>query len=227
MPETVDPYYGAPQSIYSDEFNFSRGVDGPAGFKLEVPPLHPAMSAGVVPGHGDAQKRDLEKLPRMNSVLALLRDGFHPDSPGGTVSLRDDGNPVLDYPVTDYLWQGLRDAFYKMTEIQFAAGAKQVRLMHLDSPWYPSWSEARKAIAELPMEPHRVRLFTAHQMGGCGMGSDPRESVVNGFGEHHQVANLSVHDASIFPTSIGANPQLSVYALAARNSTRLAHKLQI
>lgn len=225
MPNTVDPYYGAPQSIYSDEFNFSQGVDGPVGFKLEVPPLHPAMSAGVIPGHGEQQVSDLSKLPRMNSVIALLRDGFHPDSPGGTVSLRDDGSPTLDYPVTDYLWQGLRDAFYKMAEIQFAAGARQVRLMHLDSPWYTSWADAKTGIANLPMEPHRVRLFTAHQMGGCGMGSNPEESVVNGFGEHHHVANLSIHDASIFPTSIGANPQLSVYALAARNSTRLAQKL--
>lgn len=225
MPETVEPYYGAPQSIYSDEFNFSGGVDGPAGFKLEVPPLHPAMSAGVVPGHGQQQVNDLSKLPRMNSVIALLRDGFHPDSPGGTVSLRDDGSPVLDYPVTDYLWRGLKDAFYKMAEIQFAAGARKVRLMHLDSPWYTSWAEAKAGIDNLAMEPHRVRLFTAHQMGGCGMGSKPEDSVVNGFGEHHQVSNLSIHDASIFPTSIGANPQLSVYALAARNSTRLAHRL--
>lgn len=112
-----------------------------------------------------------------------------------------------------------------MAEIQFAAGAEKVRPVHLDSDWYSSWAEARTAIADLAMAPHRVRLFTAHQMGGCGMGSDPRESVVNGFGEHHQVPNLSVHDASIFPTSIGANPQLSVYALAARNSTHLAGKL--
>jgi choline dehydrogenase-like flavoprotein len=162
----------------------------------------------------------------MNSVLALMRDGFHPESPGGTVSLRDDGSPVLDYPVTDYLWRGLREAFYKMAEIQFAAGAKKVRLMHLDSPWFSSWSDTRKGIDELAMKIHRVKLFTAHQMGGCGMGHDPSESVVNGFGEHHHLSNLSVHDASIFPTSIGANPQLSVYALAARNSTRLASKLR-
>ncbi|MCG2580206.1 MAG: GMC family oxidoreductase [Marinobacter sp.] len=226
MPEKVDPFYGAPQSIYSDEFNFREGVDGPAGYKLEVPPLHPAMSSGVVPGHGEEQRDSLKQLPWMQSVIALLRDGFHPDSPGGTVNLRDDGSPVLDYPVTDYLWQGLRKAFHTMAEIQFAAGAEQVRLMHLDSPWFNSWSEARAAIDELPMELHRVRLFTAHQMGGCGMGEDPRQSVVNGFGEHHHVSNLSVHDASIFPTSIGANPQLSVYTLAARNSTRLAGKLK-
>lgn len=162
----------------------------------------------------------------MQSVIALLRDGFHEDSPGGTVSLRDDGSPVLDYPVTDYLWKGLRNAFYTMAEIQFAAGAERVRLMHLDSDWYSSWADAKAAIDGFSMEPHRVRLFTAHQMGGCSMGSNPEDSVVNGFGQHHHVSNLSVNDASIFPTSIGANPQLSVYALAARNSTRLAQQLK-
>lgn len=225
MPDTVNPFYGAPQSVYSDEFNFKHGVDGPAGFKLEVPPLHPAMAAAVMPEHGAAQKANLEKLPHMQSLLALVRDGFHPDSPGGTVSLRDDGSPVLDYPVTDYLWAGLREAYLRMAEIQFAAGARWVQLMHLDSPRFTRWPEAKKAIAAIPMELHRARLFTAHQMGGCGMGSDTRESVVNGFGEHHHVSNLSVHDGSIFPTSIGANPQLSIYAFAARNSSRLASKL--
>lgn len=225
MPDKVDPFYGAPQSIYSDEFNFKNGVDGPAGFKLEVPPLHPALSAGVIPEHGQSQVDVMAGLPWTQSVIALLRDGFHSDSPGGTVSLRDDGSPVLDYPISDYLWAGIRRAFYTMAEIQFAAGAKKVRLMHLDSDWYTSWADAKAAIDTLAMAPHRVRLFTAHQMGGCGMGTNPQESVVNGFGEHHQVSNLSVHDASIFPTSIGANPQLSVYALAARNSARLAGKL--
>ena len=225
MPEKVDPFYGAPQSVYSDEFNFSKGVDGPAGYKLEVPPLHPGISSGVIPGHGEAQAGVMEELPWTQAVLALVRDGFHPDSPGGTVSLRGDGSPVLDYPISDYLWTAIREAFLTMAEIQFAAGAEKVRPVHLDSDWYGSWAEAKAAIADLTMAPHRVRLFTAHQMGGCGMGSNPRESVVNGFGEHHHVSNLSIHDASIFPTSIGANPQLSVYALAARNSTHLAARL--
>ena len=57
------------------------------------------------------------------------------------------------------------------------------------------------------------------------MGSDPRRSVVDEFGRHHQLANVSVHDGSIFPTSVGANPQLSIYALAARSAARLAQSL--
>ena len=56
-------------------------------------------------------------------MLALLRDGFHPDSAEGSVGLRGDDTPVLDYRMTDYTWDGIRRAFHTMAEIQFAAGA--------------------------------------------------------------------------------------------------------
>ena len=49
--------------------------------------------------------------------------------------------------------------------------------------------------------------------------------MVNADGRHHQLENLSVLDGSVFPTSIGANPQLSIYGLAARNASRLAQAL--
>ena len=57
------------------------------------------------------------------------------------------------------------------------------------------------------------------------MGADPTTSVVTEAGRHHHVANLSVHDASVFPTSLGANPQLTIYALSARMATGLAYSL--
>ena len=44
-------------------------------------------------------------------------------------------------------------------------------------------------------------------------------------GRHWQVENLSVHDGSLFPTSIGANPQLSVYGLVNKLATGLARAL--
>ena len=62
-------------------------------------------------------------------------------------------------------------------------------------------------------------------MGGCGMGADLRTSVTRGDGRHHQLENLWVFDGSAFPTSIGANPQLSIYGMVARNATRLAELL--
>jgi len=226
MPEPVEPYYGAPQSVYSDEFLWRDGVTGHPGYKLEVPPLHPVMAAAVLPDHGAAMAEQAKHFPHTQSVIALLRDGFHPDSPGGTVSLRDDGSPQLHYPISNTLWEGLRDAYHHMAELQFAAGARQVRAVHMDAGYWNSWSEARQAIDGLPMKAHRARLFTAHQMGGCTMGEDERYSVVNSYGEHHQLSNLSIHDASIFPTSLGVNPQLTIYAIAARNSQRLVKRLQ-
>ena len=225
MPQPVEPYYGAPQSIYSDEFVWKQGTTGRMGFKLEVPPLHPAMAVAVLPLHGNTLQTELQRLPHLQATLALLRDGFHAESTGGEVSLRSDGSPILDYPLNDYLWQGAREAYLRMAEVQFAAGASRVRLVHMDSPSFLRWPEAKQAIQDIPMAPHRARLFTAHQMGGCAMGEDPRTSVVDSYGVHHQVRNLSIHDASIFPTSIGANPQLSVYAFSARNTQRLRAQL--
>jgi choline dehydrogenase-like flavoprotein len=68
---------------------------------------------------------------------------------------------------------------------------------------------------------------SAHVMGGCAMAPDPRAGVVREDGMHHHLRNLSVHDASIFPTSIGANPQLSIYALSARLADALAARLRV
>jgi len=62
-------------------------------------------------------------------------------------------------------------------------------------------------------------------MGGCGMSTGPDEGVVNDEGKFHLLDSLYVLDGSIFPTSIGANPQLSIYGLVARNATRLARHL--
>ena len=44
-------------------------------------------------------------------------------------------------------------------------------------------------------------------------------------GRHHHLENLSVFDGSVFPTSLGANPQLSIYGITARNASRLAKEL--
>jgi choline dehydrogenase-like flavoprotein len=51
-------------------------------------------------------------------------------------------------------------------------------------------------------------------MGTMRMGEDPTISVVRSTGEHHQLRGLFVADGSLFPTSIGAPPQISIFAFA-------------
>ncbi|TBL69833.1 GMC family oxidoreductase [Paenibacillus thalictri] len=59
---------------------------------------------------------------------------------------------------------------------------------------------------------------TAHLMGGCRMGDDPQQSVVNSFGQTHDIPNLFICDASVFVTSGAGNPTNTVMALAARTA---------
>jgi choline dehydrogenase-like flavoprotein len=112
-----------------------------------------------------------------------------------------------------------------MAEIQFAAGARTVTPVHEMARSYTTWSQARAAINALPMNPYLTRIVSAHVMGGCGMGGTDRLGVVRPDGTHWQIDNLSVHDGSLFPTSIGANPQLSIYGLVNKLSTQLARRL--
>lgn len=224
MPGEVHGHAGAPQSVYSDHF-LDGPLDGPAGFKLEAPPIHPILAGITLPGFGGEHARWMRSFPRLQVLIALLRDGFHAEAPGGRVVLRADGWPALDYPMTGYLWEGARRAWLAMAEIQFAAGAASVMPLHEQAAPVRTWREARALIEGLPLRALAARVVSAHVMGGCAMGGDPRTSVVDASGRHHHLANLSVHDASLFPTSLGANPQLTIFAVCARLSTGLARSL--
>jgi choline dehydrogenase-like flavoprotein len=222
MEGKVEGYAGAPQTIYSDHFLDKFPIDGPMGYKLEAPPIHPVLFASTVNGFGQLHADIMANFSRMHAQLALLRDGFHPDSPGGKVELRKDGAPVLDYPLNDYVWDGARRALLSMAEIQFAAGAKRVYPVHELSEGYTNWQEAQAAIKSLPMKPLITRVVSAHVMGGCGMAAQATNGVTRPDGRHWQVENLSVFDGSLFPTSIGANPQLSIYGLITKLAGSLA-----
>ena len=222
MDQKVEAYSGAPQSIYSDHFLDTLPHDGPMGFKLEAPPIHPVLAGITLQGFGEEHSAWMKRLSHMHVAIALMRDGFHPQSTGGTVSIRRDGSPVLDYPISRYVWEGIRHSLAVMVEIQFAAGAKIVMPLHEDATPYRNRGDAKRAIDMLPMAALRTRIASAHVMGGCAMGGDMRQSVTGGDGRHHQLQNLWIFDGSVFPTSIGANPQLTIYAMVARNADQLA-----
>jgi choline dehydrogenase-like flavoprotein len=65
-----------------------------------------------------------------------------------------------------------------------------------------------------------------HQMGTCRMGQDETDSVVNSFGQVHNIPNLFVVGPSSFVgTSGSANPTLTVAALALRTADHLLGRL--
>jgi choline dehydrogenase-like flavoprotein len=88
---------------------------------------------------------------------------------------------------------------------------------------------------ELAMDQHAARLMTAawhaagatdcwtlqrsaHTIGTCRMGASASDSVVDPFGRSHTVENLWICDNSVFPSSLAANPALTIMALALRTA---------
>jgi choline dehydrogenase-like flavoprotein len=97
-----------------------------------------------------------------------------------------------------------RDMATSAAEMLEAAGARNIRL--LDKALDPG--------------------LAIHEMGTVRMGNDPRKSVVNGFGQCHDVPNLFVVDGAILPTSPCQNPSLTYMALASRAACYAAAALR-
>jgi len=69
--------------------------------------------------------------------------------------------------------------------------------------------------------PDALFVEARHCYGGTRMGTDPETSVVDAYGFSHEAPNLGVLGTSTFPTTGGANPTLTVQALAWRTAEHL------
>ncbi|MBV9707440.1 MAG: GMC family oxidoreductase, partial [Chloroflexi bacterium] len=130
--------------------------------------------------------------------LPLL--GMGRDIPNGRMTVQD-GRLYLDWTKkkSGAYFDRLRE---KMEAISDTLGAT-----FLDNPlWYFS------------------RVITAHPLGGCPMGRDITEGVVNAYGEVFNYPGFYIVDGSIMPGPVGANPSLTIAALADRFADRIIEK---
>lgn len=65
-----------------------------------------------------------------------------------------------------------------------------------------------------------------HEMGTARMGRDPATSVLNGWGQAHEVPNLFVSDGAVMTSSASMNPSLTYMAVTARAANHAADLLQ-
>jgi choline dehydrogenase-like flavoprotein len=68
---------------------------------------------------------------------------------------------------------------------------------------------------------HQVRDTGWHLLGTTKMGPDRETSVVNEWGQTHDVPNLYIFDGSTFPTSGGVNPTATIMSVALRQTKHL------
>jgi len=209
-PEPTFPAYGVPDNMWSPKFG-----DGNTGYLVETGSFFPVLNASATLQHGDAlHKIMLDYYPSGAIMYAHHMTGFEQNEEYGRVELDKYGEPELDYKLARSNVKAMQESLEVMSKIHFAAGATSV--LHLRNP--PLEVTPTSGLDEIRKidfaKPQSATIFTVHVMGGCQMNKDQERACVNNDFKLRGMRNLWVVDASIFPTGLGANPQVTIYALA-------------
>lgn len=202
--EPIDGHHGIPQSYECTEhLSFEEGSEK----RIWIIPAfaHPIGTASTLPGFGAAHMKSMRSYRNIAVLTAMLHD-----ESSGRVTASDSGRPVLDYKMNEGDRAALAKGLVACARIMFAAGAKEVTIPAIPPVTVRNVREL-DALDTSFVKPHSVPLSAVHPMGTMRMGDDPKRAVVTSRGEHHQLKGLFVADGSLFPTSIGGPPQISIY----------------
>ncbi len=205
----ISNYHGHPKSFYCDQF---AGSDG---FLLETCMYFPFVTAKNLTGFGPDHSRLMKSMDRMQMILVLALD---PATSGNRVTIDRMGNPVVDYTLSPAVRRALIASMRESARVFFAAGAERVHAPAGTQPFIEARDAARidELIPESGLKLGKVTISSAHLMGGCRMGTNPADSVTDGWGQVHGVPWLFVADASLFPQCAEINPYVTIMALADR-----------
>ena len=145
------------------------------------------------------------------------------DRSSGRIGLASDGSLRASYRLTDDDARRIAFGIARAAEVHFAAGATEV---------YPNVGPVPRltfdGLADFEateIKPAQLRLEAFHPMGTARIAPDARTGVCSADGAVHGLEGLYVADASLFPTSVGVNPMMTVIAFAKRVGAGLAARL--
>jgi choline dehydrogenase-like flavoprotein len=182
---------------------------------LFYPPLTFAVT---LPGWFGKHFDRMKAYDRFASAGVLI--GTEPNGRVKQTSLfRSLFGPVV-YRMTDGDLKKLKRGMARLAQVFFEAGAETVYpatfadVELTASRFRPRPEDILSYLDERIREPEDLTLSSAHPQGGNAMSDDPSIGVVNSQFQVHGYDNLFVCDASVFPTTIRINPQLTIMAIA-------------
>jgi choline dehydrogenase-like flavoprotein len=187
------------------DVGFVRGYHIEAGGRFSMFPNH----AGMLPGFGSAYKKAIHEwygtYINFHAHLEMLPD------PRNFVELDPELKDAWGIPVLKI-------------HLDFHDNERKM-IRHCIERYKELFHILKAEYADIPDGP-LYRGASIHELGTARMGADPKTSVVNSFGQAHDVKNLYVVDGSIFPSATHKNPTETIMALALRASDHMQERLK-
>jgi choline dehydrogenase-like flavoprotein len=178
--------------------------------------IPPAAIAAHIPYVG-AEAWELMRRYNQMIVSGVLVE----DSTTGRVRRSPFGTSVAKYDITALDHERFIKGVKLLSELHFGMGAEFVLLPFAHIPRANSMDDVAKlTVHTAPMD--SLELFTVHLMGTGRMGPARESSVTDLNGQLWDLPGCYVADASLFPTAVGVNPQITIMALA----THVAHAIE-
>ena len=198
--EEVRGWDGVMQSFYVDEWE-------PTGILLEATFTPLAFGGAWLLGAGRSHQRAMLDFGHVGSIGVHLNDRS-----SGRVGLGSEGSLRASYKLTGDDAGRLAFGIARAAEVHFAAGASEV---------YPNIARVGVLkpgdLAEFEaasFKPSELRLEAFHPMGTARIAADPGAGVCGIDGSVNGTRDLYVADGSLFPTSVGVNPMMTIIAFA-------------
>jgi len=199
---------GIPMSYTCHHFGVTNNVQK-GGFLIESIFLPIFQMAIAIPTFAADHKRMMMEFNRYTMAGIMTRD-----EPTGSVLVSYNGNPKLDYALSPQTVNDMARGMAIVSAMWFDIGATSVVTSHMDVPEIKTKADIPKLKEAVRNNPNGLMVGSAHPQGGNKMGSRKEECVVDSDCRVFGFDNLYVCDASVFPTALGVNPQLTVMALA-------------
>jgi hypothetical protein len=146
-------------------------------------------------------------LPKLCGCEVMISDKGQ-----GTVGATADGRAEIQYFYDRQDLEQIKLGLFHTARVILAGGAKSV-FAAVHGVGTHTTAEGLAA-ALVDKEIWDFHMYASHPMATCRMGMDWRTSVIGPTGEAHRLPGLFIADSSVFPTSLGVNPQLTTMAMA-------------
>ena len=162
----------------------------------------------MMPGWFRDHFENMRRYPHLSCIGVVVGSQRN-----GTVIAKRGRGMKLTYDPTDADLRLMIKGTKLAARIHFASGALRVMPMTFRSRSYTSPEEVNE-LDEIVHDNTDIGLHTSHPQGGNAISRDPEKGVVDERFRIHGTENVYVCDASVFPSSVTVNPQLTVMALA-------------